>query len=100
MDEGSPQEEVNPRGPVEEEVLGGREKATNLSFSKSEPSPLIFWVPFVYKSDALLDFLLVPHSWCQSPTGAAGVTRASWTLLCGLGKSTVLPSDLQTLNEG
>lgn len=37
---------------------------------------------------------------CQFPKGAAGVARGSWTLLCGLGKSTVLPSDLQTLSEG
>lgn len=96
MDEGSPQEEVNPRGPVEKDMLGRREETTNLSFSKSEPSPFMFWVPFVYKSDALLDF----HSWCQSPPGAAGVARASWTLLCELGKSTVLSSDLQTLSEG
>lgn len=39
MDEGSPQEEANPKGPTEEDMLGRREGATNLSVSKSEPPP-------------------------------------------------------------
>lgn len=51
----------------------------------------MLWVPFVYKSDALWDFLLGPHSWCQSPTGAAGVARASWTLCVGWGRAQFYP---------
>jgi hypothetical protein len=88
------------RAPQKRTCWVGEKELRTCQFQNQNPHPLIFWVPFVYKSDALLDFLLGPQSWYESPIGAAGVARASWTLLWGLGKSTALPSDLQTLREG
>lgn len=49
MDEGNPQEEVNPRGPMEEDILG-RKKLQTCRLQNLNPPPML-WVPFLYKSD-------------------------------------------------
>lgn len=48
MDEGNPQEEVNPRGPIEEDILDRKKLQTCLQ--NLNPPPML-WVPFLYKSD-------------------------------------------------
>lgn len=97
MDEGNPQEEVNPRGPMEEDILG-RKKLQTVVFkirtlppcSGSPSCTKVIPLGFPARAPQLVS---VPYRSCWGG-------QSQLDPLCRPGKSTVLPSDLQTLTEG